>query len=251
MVYQITSRTNDKVKDLVKMRDDYCFFEGRRLVCDVLKRKEEVKILIVHSEKAGELDTRGVKIGETWHVSGKVLEKISSLKERPDFIAVLKPRTVDIDFRNTQVIIGLDNVQNPGNVGTVFRCASAFGVEAVAFSGASVKPTNSKFLRTAQDSYFDVHFQGFVSVDSLIKKAERAGLNIYLTSSKRSRNIVDIGDIKRPCLILFGNEGSGLREDLLFQYPTLRISQNAGIESLNIGVSAAIIMYELNRSRSI
>ncbi|UCH92212.1 MAG: RNA methyltransferase [Candidatus Aminicenantes bacterium] len=247
MIYRIRSRSNQRVKDLIKKKDQYFFFEGEKLVNDILKRGIEISLLIVNEKKENQLKIlKETVVEETWYVSRTVLEKISSLKEKPDFIAVLEWREAPIDFHRASVVIGLDSIQDPANVGTVFRCAAAFGIDAVALAGNSVNLNNSKFLRAAQDSFFKVNYQRFADVETLIREAEAANFNIYLTSSHDSSYVIAPYQIERPCLILFGNEGKGLEEALFDRYPSVKIPQEDKIESLNVGVSACIIMYEVS-----
>ena len=70
-------------------------------------------------------------------------------------------------------------------------------------------------------------------------------INIYLTSSKVFKNTIEIENIKTPGIIIFGNEGKGLSEGLFNQFPSIRIPQNSSVESLNVGISACIIIYEM------
>ncbi len=249
-IHRITSRSNPRVKDLLEKRDGYYFFEGEKLVKDILLRGMKVNILVIHEAKESQPVMPAKVVGETWYVNDSVLKKLSSLKETPDYIAVLELKEKHIDFRRVRVIIGLDSIQDPANAGTVFRCAAAFGVDAVAFSGACVKPTNPKFLRAAQDAFFEVPFQHFEAIEELVGKAEKAGLNIYLTSSHDIPGAVGVvgpGEVRFPCLVLFGNEGQGLPGEFFLRYPALRVSQTDKVESLNVGVSACIIMHELRK----
>lgn len=247
MIYRINSRSNQRVKDLIKKKDQYFFFEGEKLVKDILERSIEISILIVNEKREKQLSIPGETIvKETWLVSETVLEKVSSLKEKPDFIAILEWHEKPVDFQQSSVVIGLDSIQDPGNIGTVFRCAAAFGINAIALTGISVNLNNSKFLRAAQDSFFKVKHQCFHDVESLIREAEAANFNIYLTSSHDSTYVIAPHHIESPCLILFGNEGKGLDKALFERYPSVRVPQKDKVESLNVGVSACIIMYEVS-----
>ena len=246
LVYRIGSRSNPKVKALVKKRDRCFFFEGEKLVNDILKRDIEISILVVNEKKENQLILPGkTTVKETWYVSDTILEKISSLKEKPGFIAVLELQEKTINFRAAKVVIALDNLQDPANAGTVFRCAAAFGIDAIALTGASVKLNNSKFLRAAQNAVFDLNYQRFPDVGSLIKNANEANFNIYLTSSHSSKDTLAPRQIKQPCLILFGNEGKGLDKELFDCCSSIRIPQADTMESLNVGVAACIIMHEI------
>ncbi len=247
MIYRINSRSNQRVKDLIKKRDRYFFFEGERLVGDILGRGIEISVLIVSEKKENRLlIPKDTVVEETWVVSELILEKISSLKEKPDFIAVLEWQEKPVDFQQASVVIGLDSIQDPANAGTVFRCAAAFGIDAIALAGISVNLNNSKFLRAAQDSFFKVNYQRFDDVEALIREAEAANFNIYLTSSHDSASVITPHHIERPCLILFGNEGKGLDKALFERYSSVKIPQEDKVESLNVGVSACIIMYEVS-----
>lgn len=249
-IHRITSRTNPRVKDLLEKRNEYYFFEGEKLVEDILRKRMKVSILVIHEAKENRLPISAGNVNETWYVNESVLKKISSLKETPDFIAVLELEEKQIDFRQARVIIGLDSIQDPANAGTIFRCAAAFGMDAVAFSGACVKPTNPKFLRAAQNTFFETQFQHFETIEELVGKAGKAGLNIYLTSSHNIQGAAGTlwpEQVRFPCLIIFGNEGQGLPGAFFLRYPALRVSQTNKVESLNVGVSACIIMHELRK----
>jgi TrmH family RNA methyltransferase len=247
MIHRIDSRSNPRVKDLLKQKDRYLFFEGEKLVKDILEKKIRVKLLIILNTMGNPPDIPGTSADATWIVNETVMEKLSSLKEKPTLIAVLEPTEKAVDFHNKKAIIGLDDIQDPANAGTIFRCAAAFGIDAVVFSGNSVKPSNPKFLRAAQDAFFQVPFQHFDSLELLIAKAKRNNFNIYLTSSHKFKKSLHPDALQFPCLILLGNEGKGLPENLFNHYPSVTIPQTDRVESLNVGVSACIIMHELRK----
>lgn len=249
MIYRIHSRSNQRVKELIKKKNQYFFFEGEKLVKDILDMGIEISILIVNEKRENQLPIpKKTVVKESWVVSETVLGKISSLKEKPDFIAILKWQENPIDFHQASVVIGLDSIQDPANVGTVFRCAAAFGIDVIALTGSSVNLNNTKFLRAAQDSFFKINYQRFHDVEKLIREAETANFNIYLTSSHDSSYVIAPHHIESPCLILFGNEGKGLDKALFERYPSVKVPQKDKIESLNVGVSACIIMYEVSLS---
>ncbi len=243
----ITSRSNERVKTLLKQTDRYLFFEGRKLVEDILSKQIPIHILVIGQDLKRPLPHHSCPIAETWTVNEIVLKKLSSLKESPDLIAVLPNTPTSIDFSKSQVVIGVDSIQDPANAGTIFRCASAFGIDGIAFSGASVKASSQKFLRGAQDAFLTVPFEHFDSIEKLVEKAAAANFNIYLTSSHSPGQTIAVENLRFPALILFGNEGSGLPGPLLHVYPALKIAQTNQVESLNVGVSACIIMHEIRR----
>lgn len=251
-VFRLQSRTNPRVKSLVKEKNNFFVFEGDKLVRDIMSRGLDINLLIIREKEEGTWDVSSAKqnakqskIHEVWYVSETVMSKLSALKEPPDAIAMLALKEQEVDFENSRFVLGLDNIQDPANAGTVFRCAAAFGADAVVFSGESVKPTNSKFLRAAQDAVFDVPHQTFKNAQVLTEKAREAGINIYLTSSRQeNKPSVTPQEIQLPALVLIGNEGHGLAPALFEDFEAVTIPQTDKVESLNAGVSACIIMYE-------
>ncbi len=246
-LFHILSRHNPKIKELLKQKEHYCFFEGEKLVRDILERQIEILFLLVDEKVKQEwVLPSGAQVRETWVVANDVLAKLSSLKDKPRVLAVTTWQPLPVDFRSARVVIGLDNIQDPGNAGTVFRCAAAFGIDGVVFTGASVNFTNSKFIRAAQNTLFEIHHQHFPNVEGLLQEAEQVGMNIYLTSSHPGGMSRLPQHVTPPCLILFGNEGQGLDQDLFKRYPTVIIPQSGKVESLNVGISACLIMYQVS-----
>jgi TrmH family RNA methyltransferase len=187
------------------------------------------------------------EVREQWRVSPQVLEKVSGLKSPPPLVAVLDLPEATIDFRRCRVTVGLIDVQDPGNLGTVFRCASAFGASALALAGDCARPNHPRVIRAAQTALFDVPFQAFPGSDELVAAALDAGARVYVTGSRPGRASLSLAALQFPCLLLFGNEGRGLAPGLLERFPLVRLEQEERIDSLNVAVSACILLHELRR----
>jgi TrmH family RNA methyltransferase len=180
-------------------------------------------------------------------VSPQGLETVPGLKTPPPLVAVLDLPAREIDFRCQSVTMGLVDVQDPGNLGTVFRCASAFGISALALAGSCARPNHPKVVRSAQTALLDVPFQVFPGADELVAKALAAGAHVYVTGSRPGKASLALDAMEFPCLLLFGNEGQGLAPGLLERFPLVRLEQEERIDSLNVAVSACILMHELRR----
>ncbi len=244
---EITSRSNPRLKQLLAGRDTRFFFAGEKLVRDILARGVAVDVLIVDAALEKERAGDPALVRELWLVSSPVLEKVSGLKTPPPLVAVIDLPPQEIDFSSQRLTVGLVDVQDPGNLGTVFRCASAFGIPALALAGACARPNNPKVVRAAQTAILDVPFQFFPDVDELVAAADNRGAHIYVTGSHAVAKQLDPGKMEFPCLVLFGNEGQGLDQRLLQRFPQVRLQQKEGIDSLNVGVSSCILMHELMR----
>jgi tRNA G18 (ribose-2'-O)-methylase SpoU len=164
MKIEISSRANPRLKELLERKEEFVFFEGEKLVGDVLSRRLTVSKLLCSAEMERRLPEITATVVEFWVVSPQVLEKVSGLKTPPAIIAVLEFPVREIDFKSRKVVFGFDTVQDPANLGTVFRCASAFGVSALAMAGAGVRANHPKVVRAAQTALLDVPFQVFPSL---------------------------------------------------------------------------------------
>jgi len=154
MIRQISSPTNQRVKNLLKMRHKYFIFEGEKLVKDILKRGEDILILIVNRKKEEFISNNCHAAKEIWLVNETILRKISVLNEKSDYIAFLEIPNRPVSLGPNEAVFVLDQVQDPANTGTIFRCAAGFGIGSIVLSGSAVRPNNPKFLRAAQDSIF-------------------------------------------------------------------------------------------------
>ena len=247
MKTEISSRANPRLKELLERKEKLIFFEGETLVGDILSREIPVNMLLFSAEMEKRLPEISAAVVEHWLVSRPVLEKISDLKTPAEIIAVLEMPVWEIDFKRQKIVFGFDTVQDPANLGTVFRCAAAFGISALAMAGACVRANHPKVVRAAQTALLDIPFQVFPSLDGLIAKAQNQGAHIYVTGSHAAEKPLAVENMEFPCLVLFGNEGQGLEPQLLKRFPLIRLDQKERIDSLNVAVSACILMHEVKR----
>jgi TrmH family RNA methyltransferase len=247
MSIEISSRANSRLKKLMCAKEEFYFFEGEKLVSDILARKLFVEKLLMSSAEEIALPEIQATVKEYWRVSPQVLKKVSGLKCPPPLIAVIDLPAMEIDFDRHRVVVGLVDVQDPGNLGTVFRCASAFGMPALALAGSCARPNHPKVVRSAQTALLDVPLQVFSGPNELVAKALAQNAHVYVTGSHPGKMPLPLQAMELPCLLLFGNEGQGLAPELLERFPLIRLEQKERIDSLNVGISACILMHELMR----
>ena len=176
-----------------------------------------------------------------------MLEKVSELKSPPPMVAVLDLPDKEIDFSRQKITLGLVGIQDPGNLGTVFRCASAFGVPALALAGGCVRANHPKVIRSAQTALLDVPFQVFPYRGCLDRQGPGPERPCVCDRLSPAGTSLPLAQMEFPCLLLFGNEGRGLEPRLLERFPLIRLEQKERIDSLNVAVSACILMHDLQR----
>jgi len=245
VISEIKSPQNKRLREFLRKRDDFFCFSGEKLVNDIMAGGRVVDLLVVLDSFP--LPVHWPRAMETWLVSPEVMARVSSLREPAKAAAIIKKLPAELDFHKHSRIIVLHNVQDPGNAGTICRCAAAFGFDAVVLTGTSVKINNEKFLRSAQTSLFTVNVLSRPEIEKLLEQAVKFGFRILVTSSSRQVDAFDEKIVKPPFLIIFGSEGSGLPRNYFDLYPALRLAQKDNVESLNVAVAACIIMHELTR----
>ena len=239
---EIASTGNPRVHEWVRQREEHYLFAGEKLVGDLLARDIVPDLLLV--EAGHPLAERWAGAArETVLVSSRVLAKVSGLVTPPPCLAVVHALAEGIPWAEQRVVWGLCGVQDPGNAGTLFRCAAAFGFSALALTESGVSPRNPKFLRAAQTSLFALRFARFPRLEDLLAEARAAGFAAVATGARPAGGGISPAELPERSLILLGSEGKGLPADLLASAPVLSIPQGEAVESLNVAVAGAILMH--------
>lgn len=176
-------------------------------------------------------------------VTPEILKAVSPLQNSQGAVFTVKMRPVPAAAERKRVIV-LENVQDPGNVGTVLRTADAFGVDMVVLCGACADPYNPKTVRASMGAIFR---QNVVRTDVEGLASLLGGLPLYGAALMEGGR--DIRELPKTGLaVAIGNEGQGLTKDLLDRCAgTTIIPMRPCAESLNAGVAAAVAMWEMTR----
>jgi TrmH family RNA methyltransferase len=152
-----------------------------------------------------------------------------------------------LDRASDGPLVVASGLQDPGNLGTIFRSSEAFGAAGIFLTEGTVSPYNSKVLRGSAGSIFRLPFLQISSAE-LIPLLRARGVRLIATSSHQGTPLPKFS-WTLPLAIFIGNEGAGLPRELLREMDeTLVIPQAAQVESLNAGVAASIVVYEAARN---
>lgn len=211
--------------------DGLCVAEGRHLLTEALRGPSKVVATIGGSSLSGV---------RHYEVPDRILASIASTETAPGVISLVRmPQWRKDDLvRSPALVVILDGLQDPGNVGTILRSAEAFRATGVVFRSGTVSPYNSKLLRASAGSIFRLPF-AIGELDS--------NLPIYAADPHHGRPAHEI-DWTVPCSLAIGSEAHGVRPELAAQAIPVRIP-TMGVESLNAAVSASILLYEASRQR--
>lgn len=237
----ITSKDNSRVKEMRKLLNSKYskekgefIVEGENLIDEAIKNNLLTELYV--------LDGEGCKYDFPYNnLSVDVMKSISDLKSTPRVIGVCKYKE-KCDLGNRIVI--LDDVQDPGNAGTIIRNCVAFDVDSVVFSLNSVNPYSEKVLRSTGGMIFNTNII-IGNIEELISEIKNRNIKVIGTSLKSSISLEKL-EKTREFAIIFGNEGNGVKDNILSLCDEIvRIDMNPKCESLNVGVSTAIILYYL------
>ena len=174
-------------------------------------------------------------------VTYEVMKSISDLKSTPRLLGVAK---IKKEEKIGKRIVILDDIQDPGNAGTIIRNAVAFGIDTIVFSKSSVSAYNEKTLRSTGGMIFNTNII-IGNIEELISEIKNRNIKVIGTSLKSSISLEKL-EKTREFAIIFGNEGNGVKDNILSLCDEIvRIDMNPKCESLNVGVSTAIILYYL------
>lgn len=186
----------------------------------------------------------------TEQVSEAVLDAIATTVT-PDGIVATAPRQMP-QQPTEPVSLGLmvETLQDPGNLGTIIRTAAAADVEGLWLTADSVDLDHPKVLRASAGQWFRLPMGIAPDPIAHIQRCRASGIQVVATLPTATKSYWDI-DLTRPTLFVLGNEGAGLSPALLEQADlAVTIALANGVESLNVAIATALLVYEARRQRS-
>lgn len=182
-------------------------------------------------------------------VSPEVLEAMATTVH-PDGVIALAPRLELKPQALEGLGIALETLQDPGNLGTIIRTATAAGVDGLWLSADSVDLDHPKVLRASAGAWFRLNKTVSFNLADDIIRFQQQGLQIVATVPQASLSYWQL-DFTQPTLMVFGNEGGGLSPELqALADHQVQIPLQRGVESLNVGICVALMLYEAQRQRT-
>lgn len=153
-----------------------------------------------------------------------------------------------LQSEDSPAFVILEHIQDPGNIGTILRTAEAAGITGIILSRDCADIYSPKVIRSTMGAVFRIPFLVADDFDEMINKLKDTGVTLF--GAHLSGEIYYAYDYRKPCAFLIGNEGNGLRpRTAALADELVRIPMEGQTESLNAGVAASLIMYEVLRQR--
>ncbi len=266
-VVQWQSKARERKKDKVYLVEGFKMYEEapEEQILEVYLSEDAAR-KIFHKDSAGkthisgeanqEPDALQQKLERTGYeeVSGELFRKISDTQTPQGILTVLRQPEYSLEeliCRPNPLFVVIENLQDPGNLGTIIRTGEGAGVTGVIMTEQTVDIFNPKTIRATMGSIYRVPFLYVGDIAETLKILHKHGIHTY-AAHLEGDNYYDDFSFRAPTAFLIGNEGNGLRKetaDMAEKY--LKIPMEGNVESLNAAIAASLLMYEAHRQRNV
>lgn len=257
----ITSKDNELIKHIRKLKDkkyrdesNEYVVEGVKLVEEAVKENAKIKQIIVCEDttRTYEIPTHimlEIAKYECISVSDKIFNIITQVTNPQGIMAIIEKNTQNAKIDYTQdIIVVLDDVQDPGNLGTILRTVDSIGLNQIIVSKGTADAFNSKVVRSTMGAIFRIKIIEVENLAQAIKEMRKHHFKLMVTSLQTKNSIYDIDFYKK--IIVIGNEANGVSKEIQdMADEKAKIPMLGRTESLNASVAAGVVMYEYVRQK--
>ena len=257
----ITSKDNELIKHIRKLKDkkyrdesNEYVVEGVKLVEEAVKENAKIKQIIVCEDttRTYEIPTHimlEIAKYECISVSDKIFNIITQVTNPQGIMAIIEKNAQNAKIDYTQdIIVVLDDVQDPGNLGTILRTVDSIGLNQILVSKETADSFNPKVVRSTMGAIFRVKVIECDNLTEKLKEARKHKYKVVVSSLQTNNSVYDI-DYKKK-LIVIGNEANGVKKEIQeMADEKIKIPMLGKTESLNASVATGIILYEYVRQK--
>ena len=256
----ITSKDNENIKSIKKLKErkyrdlnNEYIIEGIKILKEAIQEKAVIKKIVICEECLANniIDEKllyEIAKYDCLYVSKKIFEGLTDVSKPQGILAVVeKNNKKDINYTE-DIIVALDGLQDPGNLGTILRTLDSANLSQVIVSKDTVDAYNPKVVRSTMGAIFRVNIIEAENLKETLKEMKRHKYKVMCTDLTASKNIYEIDYNKK--ILVIGNEANGISKELLDMADEKIIIPMLGkTESLNASVATSIIVYEYVRRK--
>ena len=257
----ITSKENEIVKNIKKLKDkkyrdeeNKFIVEGIKMVQEAIKENAKISKIVICEDCINDGSIKQELLYEIAkhdciYVSQKVFQTITDVTNPQGILAVVeKENREDSISYDEDVIVVLDGVQDPGNLGTILRTIDSVNLKQVILSEKTADPYNPKVVRSTMGAIYRVNIIRVKTICDTLKNIKKHKYDIVATSLETDKSIYDIKYKNK--VIIIGNEANGVSKEVLdLSNEKVKIPMLGKTESLNAAVATGIILYEYVRGK--
>jgi len=258
---KISSKDNEFIKHIKKLKDkkyrdlsNEYVIEGIKLIGEAIQENARIKQIVIceECEKAESISKElmyEIAKEECVYVTEKVFKYISEVSTPQGILAVIEKNNNknEIDY-SQDIIVALDDVQDPGNLGTILRTIDSIGLNQILVSKGTADAYNPKVVRSTMGAIFRIKIIECEDLEKTLKEVKKHKFKIVVSSLQTNNSIYDI-DYKKKVIII-GNEANGVEKHIQeMADEKVKIPMLGKTESLNASVATGIILYEYVRQK--
>ncbi len=259
----ISSKDNEFIKHIKKLKDkkerdisNEYIIEGVKLLKEAIQEKANIKQIVLcdDCEKTEAIPKDlmyEIAKYDCIYVTTKILKLITEVNNPQGVLAIVEKNNVskDIDYNN-DIIVALDDVQDPGNLGTILRTVDSVGLTQILVSKKTADVYNPKVVRSTMGAIFRVRIIECEDLKDTLKETKKHKFKTVVTSLQTENSMYDIDYNKK--VIVIGNEANGVEEEIQnMADEKIKIPMLGKTESLNASVATGIVLYEYVRQKLI
>ena len=257
----ISSKDNEIVKNVRKLKEkkyrdleNAYIVEGIKMVREAIEEKAVIRQIIIcdDCEKTDSIPKElmyEIAKYDCLYVTSKIFKYISEVQTPQGVLAVVEKNNRDEDINyNEDIIVALDDIQDPGNLGTILRTVDSVGLTQTLVSKGTADPYNPKVVRSSMGAIYRVKVIECEDLLETLKEEKRNKFKILVSSLKESNSIYNVKYNKK--VLVIGNEANGVEEKIMnIADEKIKIPMLGKTESLNAAVATGIILYEYVRQK--
>lgn len=257
----ISSKDNEIVKSVKKLKEkkyrdleNAYIVEGIKMVREAIEEKALIRQIIIcdDCEKSDSIPKElmyEIAKYDCTYVTSKVFKYISEVQTPQGVLAVIEKNNGDLDINyNEDIIVALDDIQDPGNLGTILRTVDSVDLTQILVSKGTADCYNPKVVRSSMGAIYRVKVIECEDLLETLKEIKKNKFKILVTSLGDSKNIYDMKYNKK--VLVIGNEANGVEERIMnIADEKIKIPMLGRTESLNAAVATGIVLYEYVRQK--
>ena len=257
----ITSKDNETIKKIKKLKDkkyrdqENCYIiEGIKLIKEAIQEKANIKLIVVCDDCKQETDLESdikyeIAKYECIYVSEKIFLSLTNVVNPQGILAIVEKgkNANDIDY-NENLFLVLDDIQDPGNMGTILRTADSLNFKQIIVAKDCADIYNPKVVRSTMGAIFRINIIESDDLVKTIKEMKKHKIKILSTSLQTDKTMYNVSYDKTA--IVIGNEANGVEKEIIdLTDEKIKIPMPGKTESLNASVATAVILYEAMRNQ--
>lgn len=264
----ITSKDNSIIKHIKKLKEkkyrdenNEYIIEGIKLIKEAIQEKAKIKQIIIceDCEKNLEIDKEliyEIAKENCIYVTKKIFESITDVTNPQGILAIIEKNNIEVQINNNiqeinlkeDIIVALDGVQDPGNLGTILRTVDSIGLTQILVSKDTADSYNPKVVRSTMGAIFRINIIEVEDLQETLKEIKKNKFKVMVTALDADNSIYNVDYNKKA--IIIGNEANGVSKEIqAMADEKVKIPMLGKTESLNAAVAAGIMIYEYVRRK--